>query len=207
MRLTVCRNGWPGFRKGGAAQGGGKNAGIPGAGVGKVRFEEEVQGGGVNSAGLGGWGAVASWSCSLAEGSGSWCSEGVGSGAGAGEGVTGYGVGGGYCTRNQPLQFLPLPPMQRWWPRLHELYDSEKKVSKKVEEAKGRLETARAKVMEAEEGMARVDGELQGIQEQIKALLREEEERKERRWKEEEAGGDDMQACVLQMEGQVLSGR
>ena len=37
----------------------------------------------------------------------------------------------------------------------------------KVEEAKGRLETARAKVMEAEEGMATVDGELQGIQEQI----------------------------------------
>ena len=37
----------------------------------------------------------------------------------------------------------------------------------KVEEAKGRLETARAKVMEAEEGMAKVDGEWQGIQEQI----------------------------------------
>ena len=78
--------------------------------------------------------------------------------------------------------------------RLHELYDSEKKVNKKVEEAKGRLETARAKVMEAEEGMAKVDGELQGIQDQIKALLKEEEDRKERRRKEEEeAGGDDME--------------
>ena len=71
--------------------------------------------------------------------------------------------------------------------RLHERYDSEKKVTKKVEEAKGRLETARAKVMEAEEGMAKVDGELQGIQDQIKALLKEEEGRKERRRKEEEA--------------------
>ena len=67
--------------------------------------------------------------------------------------------------------------------RLHELDDSEKKVSKKVEEAKGRLETARAKVMEAEEGMAKVDGELQGIQDQIQALLKEEEDRKERRRK------------------------
>ena len=58
--------------------------------------------------------------------------------------------------------------MLMWWPRLHELYDSEKKVNKKVEEAKGRLETARAKVMEAEEGMAGADGELHGIQNQIK---------------------------------------
>ena len=48
--------------------------------------------------------------------------------------------------------------------RLQELYDSEKKVNKKVEEAKGRLETARATVIEAEEGMAKVDGELHGIQ-------------------------------------------
>ena len=77
--------------------------------------------------------------------------------------------------------------------RHHELYDSEKKVNKRVEEAKGRLETARAKVMEAEEGMAKVDGELQGIQDQIKALLKEEEDRKERRRKAEEAGGGDVE--------------
>ena len=41
--------------------------------------------------------------------------------------------------------------------------------------------------------MAKVDGELQGIEDQIKAHLREEEERKERRRREEEAGGDDME--------------
>ena len=69
--------------------------------------------------------------------------------------------------------------------RLHELYDSEKKVSKKEEEAKGRQETARAKVTEAEEGMTKVDGELQGI------------ERKERRRKEDQAGGDDMEDTVF----------
>ena len=87
----------------------------------------------------------------------------------------------------------PVPTHAEVVARLHELYDSEKKVNKKVEEAKGRLETALANVMEAEEGMARADGELQGIQDQIKALLKEEEDRKERRRKEEEAGGDDME--------------
>ena len=37
------------FRKGGGAQGGRKSVGVPGAGVGSVRFEEGVQGGGVDS--------------------------------------------------------------------------------------------------------------------------------------------------------------
>ena len=72
-----------------------------------------------------------------------------------------------------------------------------KRCLKKVEEAKERLETARAKVMEAEEGMPEVDGELHGIQEQIKALLKEDEERKERRRKEEQVGGDDMEDTVF----------
>ena len=52
--------------------------------------------------------------------------------------------------------------------RLHELCDSEKKGNKKVEEAKERLETARAKVLEAEEGMARTDGELWGFRIRVK---------------------------------------
>ena len=59
-----------------------------------------------------------------------------------------------------------------------------------MEEAKGRLENAKAKVLE-EEGMAKVDGELQGVKDQIQAHLEEEEERQERRWREE--GGDDME--------------
>ena len=66
-----------------------------------------------------------------------------------------------------------------------------------MEEAKGRLETARAQVLEAEEGMARADGELQVIQNQIKALLKEEEDRKDRRRREDEAGGDDMEDTTL----------
>ena len=44
--------GEPTFRRGGGAQGRGRNAGIPGAGVGRVRFEEGVPGGGVGVAGF-----------------------------------------------------------------------------------------------------------------------------------------------------------
>ena len=47
--------GEPTFRKGGGAQGRGKSAGVSGAGVRRVRFEEGVQGGGVDSVGQGGW--------------------------------------------------------------------------------------------------------------------------------------------------------
>ena len=79
-------------------------------------------------------------------------------------GVAGYGVGGGVIAQKPASPVPTTPTHAEMVARLHELYDSEKKVSKKVEEAKGRLETARAKVMEAEEGMAKVDGELQGIQ-------------------------------------------
>ena len=61
-----------------------------------------------------------------------------------------------------------------------------------MEEAKGRLEKSEAEVLQEEEGMAKVDGELQGGKDQIKAHLREEEERKERRRREERAGGDDL---------------
>ena len=93
---------------------------------------------------------------------------------------------------NRPHQFLP-PTHAEMVARFQELHDSEKKVSKRVEEARGRLEKAGTEVMEEEEGMAKVDGELHGIKDQIKALLKEEEERKDRRRREEEAGGDDME--------------
>ena len=122
----------------------GERAGVPGAGVCRVRFEEGVQG-----VGRGG-GTVACWSSSLTEGPGL---EGVGSGAWTGERVAGQGP-------QKPASPVPTAPTHaEMVARLHELHDSEK-VSKKVEEAKGRLEVARAKVMEAEEGMAKVDGEL-----------------------------------------------
>ena len=74
------------------------------------------------------------------------------------------------------------------------MYASEKRTTKKVEEPKGRLEKAKAKVLEEEEGMAKVDGELQGVKDQIKAHLRQEEERKERRRRSafvEEAGSSE----------------
>ena len=46
--------GEPTFWKGGGAQGRGSSAGVPGAGVGRVRFEEGVHGGGGDSVGQGG---------------------------------------------------------------------------------------------------------------------------------------------------------
>ena len=49
-------------RRSGGAQGRERNVGVPGAGVGRVRFEEGVQGGGVGEGWFGGCGgAVASW--------------------------------------------------------------------------------------------------------------------------------------------------
>ena len=57
------------------------------------------------------------------------------------------------------------------------------------------MQKARAKVLEEEEGMAKVEGEWQGVKDQIRAHLKEEEERKERRRREEArgVGGDDME--------------
>ena len=79
---------------------------------------------------------------SLAEGPGSWCFEGVGSGAWTGEGVAGHGVGGGAIAPETSLTSSYHP---------HSCGDgtspTEKKVSERVEEAKGRLEKARTKVM------------------------------------------------------------
>ena len=70
--------------------------------------------------------------------------------------------------------------------RLHELYASEKRLPKKVEEAKGRLEKAKAEVFEEEE----VDGELQGVTDQIKALSR-------RRRKGRRGGGERRGLAVM----------
>ena len=71
---------------------------------------------------------------------------------------------------------------------------TEKRLSKRVEEAKGRLDKARTKVLEEEEGSAKVEVEWKGLEEEIKAHLKEDEERKERRRREEarEAGDGDM---------------
>ena len=154
---TYVPQGEPTFRKGGGAQGRGKNAGVPGAGVGNFRSEEGVQGGGVGAVGQGGGGGtVASWSCSLAEGSGSWCSEGVGSGSRAPE--KGSQVAGlvEVLLPQKPATPVPTTPTHaEMVARLHVLYDSEKKVSKKVEEAKGRLETARLRLWTLRKGWLR----------------------------------------------------
>ena len=80
----------------------------------------------------GGWsgrggGTVASWSCSLAEGPGSWCSARVGSGARAGEGVAGYGVGGGFLPQKPASPDPTTPTHAEMVARLHELFVLEKR--------------------------------------------------------------------------------
>ena len=120
---TYTPQGEPTFRTGGGAKGGGKGVGVPGAGVGRVRFEEV---------------------------------------AGAGDGLEAAGKGG----VQDPLPVGPL--LSRRDQALNAL-----------------------KVLEEEERMAKVQGELQGVKDQIKALFKEEEERKERRRREEENMEDD----------------
>ena len=127
-------------------------------------------------------------------------------------GAAGYGVGGGRRVAPETSLSCPCPTHAEMVARLHELYASEKRLTKK-----GQLEKANAKVLEEEEGVAKVDGELQGVKDQMKAHLKEEEERKERRRREEGAGGDDMDdsafalrklACGLRLgRGGRLAGR
>ena len=189
---TYVPQGEPTFRRGGGAQGRERNVGIPGAGVGRVRFEEGVQGGGVGTAGSEGVeepllpGRVLPQR-DQALGALSALIQVLGSEKGSQvKGLVGE------LLPQKPASPVPTTPTHaEVVARLHELYDSEKKVTEKVETAKERL------VMEAEEGMAEVDGELKGIQEQIKALLKEDEDRKERRRKEEQVGGDDMEDTAV----------
>ena len=132
--------GEPTFRRGGGAQGRERNAGIPGAGVGRVRFEEEVQGGGVGAAGFQGvedplppgrvlsqreqaLGALNTLIQVLGPEIGPQVEELV-------EGLLPQKPASPIPTTRTHAEVVA---------RLHELYDSEKKVNKKVEEAKGAI--------------------------------------------------------------------
>ena len=58
--------------------------------------------------------------------------------------------------------------------RLHKLYGSETQLVRKVDEVEGRVEKARAGLVEEEAALAKVQGELQGVKDQITASLRDE---------------------------------
>ena len=58
--------------------------------------------------------------------------------------------------------------------RLHGLYDTETELIREVDEVEGRVEKAKAKVVEEEAALAGVQGKLQGIKDQNLATLREE---------------------------------
>ena len=64
--------------------------------------------------------------------------------------------------------------------RLHKLYDSETQLVRKVDEVEGRVEKARARLVEEEAALAKVQGELQGVKDQIMASLRDEADCRER---------------------------
>ena len=63
---------------------------------------------------------------------------------------------------------------------MHGLYDSETKLIQKVDEVEGRVQKAKAKVVEEEAALAGVQEKLQGIKDQILAALKEEAECRER---------------------------
>ena len=113
--------------------------------VGKVRFEEGVQGGGVDSDGQGGVEEPLPPGLVLSQ-----RDQALGAlkalvqvlGLEKGSQVMGLVEG---LLPQKPASLVPATPTHaEMVARLHELYASEKKVSKKVEEAKGRLEKARA---------------------------------------------------------------
>ena len=64
--------------------------------------------------------------------------------------------------------------------RLHGLYDTETELIREVDEVEGRVEKAKAKVVEEEAALAGVQGRLQNIKDQILATLREEADCRER---------------------------
>ena len=83
-----------------------------------------------------------------------------------------------YCDLLQPTTHAQIVA------RLHGLYDSETKLTQKVDEVEGRVEKAKAKVVEEEAALAGVQGELQGVKDQIMATLKEEADCRERTRKE-----------------------
>ena len=56
--------------------------------------------------------------------------------------------------------------------KLHKLYDSETQLVRKADEVEGRVEKVRAKLVEEEAALAKVQRELQGVKDQITASLR-----------------------------------
>ena len=110
---TTVPQGEPTFRRSGGAQGRGRNVGVPGAGVGRVRFEEGVQGGGVGTAGLQGVEEPLPPGRVLSQ-----REQALGA-LNALIQVLGPELGPQFKGLvDQPLQFPPHPPMLKWWPAI-----------------------------------------------------------------------------------------
>ena len=92
------------------------------------------------------------------------------------------GVGGRFFfLLPKPVSPAPATPTHaQIVARLHGLYDSETELIREVEEVEGRVERAKAKVVEEEAALSGVQGKLQSIKDQILAALREEADCRER---------------------------
>ena len=81
----------------------------------------------------------------------------------------------------KPVSLAPATPTHaQIVARLHGLYDTETELIREVDEVKGRVEKAKAKLVEEEAALAGVQGRLQNIKDQILAALREEADCRER---------------------------
>ena len=80
-----------------------------------------------------------------------------------------------------PKPVSPALLLPRMLKLLHAgLYDTETELIREVDEVEGRVERAKATVVEEEAALAGVQGKLQGIKDQILAALREEADCRER---------------------------
>ena len=85
------------------------------------------------------------------------------------------------CCLLKPASPAPATPTHaQILARLHKLYDSETQLVRKVDEVEGRVEKARARLVEEEAALAKVQGELQRVKDQITASLRDEADCRER---------------------------
>ena len=188
--------GEPTYRKGGGSKGGGKSGLDTGAGVGG-KFLSEVGGGsGGEAAGRGGgMGHVPSGPPPSHR-------DQALSALQALVGLLELAVGAqvrGLVERllpPKPASPAPVTPTHaQIVAKQHKLCDSETQLVRKVDEVETRVEKVRAKLVEEEAALAKVQNELQGVKDQIMASLRDEHECRERTRKRG-SDGDGMEDAV-----------
>ena len=180
ISLIVPR-GEPTFRKGGGSKGGGKGGVDTGAGVGG-KFLSEV-GGGSGGEAVGRGGGIGQVPSGPPPSHRDQALSALQALVGLLEPAIGAQVRGLVegLLPPKPASPAPVTPTHaQIVAKLHKLCDSETQLVRKVDEVEGRVEKARAKLVEEEAALAKVQSELQGVKDQIMASLRDEHECRER---------------------------